>query len=170
MTTRSGTNQFKGALFWTNRNPVWDSNTFSNNFNGIEKPYLNRNQFGGRLGGPIIKNKTFFFFLYEGMRSVQREVFTATVLTAAARHGIYRYFPGVQSANANANNPTVEFDGNPVTPRGATGVLQSVNVFSRDPLRTGFDPSGWTQRILERMPLPNDFRTVGDGLNTAGYR
>src|SRR3989442_10953530 len=63
MTTRSGTNQYKGALFWTNRNPVWDSNTFSNNFNHVEKPYLNRNQFGARLGGPIIKNKPFFFFV-----------------------------------------------------------------------------------------------------------
>src|SRR5256885_4250961 len=170
MTTRSGTNQFRGALFWTNRNPVWDANTFSNNFNGVEKSFLNRNQFGGRLGGPLVKNKTFFFFLYEGMRTVQRDVVTAQVLTPLARQGIYRYFPGVASANANANNPTVDFAGNPVIPAGATGPLQSFNVFTRDPLRTGYDPSGLVQKFLTRMPVPNDFRTVGDGLNTAGYR
>jgi hypothetical protein len=169
MTTRSGTNQFRGALFWTNRNPVWDANTFSNNFNGVEKNYLNRNQFGGRLGGPIIKNKTFFFFLYEGMRSAQRDVFTAAVLTAPARQGIYRYFPGVQSANFNANTPTVDISGNPVKPATATGDLQSFSVFTRDQYRTSFDQTGWIQRILAEMPFPNDFRT-GDGLNTAGYR
>jgi hypothetical protein len=172
MTTRSGTNQFRGALFWTNRNPVLDSNTFANNFNHEQKNYLNRNQFGGRLGGPLIKNRTFFFFLYEGMRSVQREVVVSTVLTGPARQGIYRYFPGVQSANAGANVPTVDLNGNPVRPPTATGDLQTLNVFSRDPYRTGFDPSGWVQRILAKMPLPNDFRTLSttDGLNTAGYR
>src|SRR6185295_7951230 len=132
--------------------------------------YLNRNQFGGRLGGPVIKNKTFFFFLYEGMRTVQRDVVTATVLTATARQGIYRYFPGVASANANANNPTVDFAGNPVTPNGAAGTLQSFNVFTRDPLRTGPDSSGLVKKFLDRMPFPNDFRAVGDGLNTAGFR
>src|SRR4030095_1369576 len=63
--TRSGTNEFRGALFWTNRNAVWDASTSINNFRGVPKNYINRNQFGGRLGGPLVKNKTFFFFLFE---------------------------------------------------------------------------------------------------------
>jgi hypothetical protein len=67
MATRSGTNQFRGSLFWSNRNSALDASNWFNNFNAVGKNYLNRNQFGGRLGGPIVKNKTFFFFLYEGM-------------------------------------------------------------------------------------------------------
>jgi hypothetical protein len=169
MTTRAGTNQFRGSLFWANRNAALDANSWRNNLDGIGKDYLNRNQFGGRLGGPIIRNKTFFFFLYEGQRSVERASVTATVLTAQARQGIFRYFPGVQNGNVFTSNPTVNALGNPVRPTGATGDLSSFNVFTRDPLRNRFDPSGHLQMVLSRMPLPNDF-TVGDGLNTAGHR
>src|SRR6185503_16489103 len=97
--TRSGTNQFHGALFWTNRNAVWDASNASNNFRGVGKNYINRNQFGGRLGGPILKNKTFFFFLYEGQRRLEKQVVTANVLTDPARAGIFRYFAGRQNGN-----------------------------------------------------------------------
>src|SRR6266850_1928371 len=150
-------------------NSALDANNWRNNLDGAGKDYLNRNQFGGRLGGPIIRNKTFFFFLYEGQRSVERAYVTATVLTAQARQGIFRYFPGVQNGNVFTSSPTVDLNGNPVQPAGATGGLQSFNVFTRDPLRTRFDPSGHIQMVLSRMPMPNDF-TVGDGLNTAGHR
>src|SRR5207245_3317787 len=63
MSTRSGTNEFHGSLFWVNRNSKLSSNSWNNNFQGVSKDYYNGNQFGGRVGGPIIKNKTFFFFL-----------------------------------------------------------------------------------------------------------
>jgi hypothetical protein len=177
MRTRSGTNDFRGSLFWSNRNSVWDANTFANNFNNIKPNYLNRNQFGGRFGGPIMRNKTFFFFLYEGMRTAERQTVVGTVLTATARQGIYRYFPGVQSAPSTATNPTVTPDGEPLTPRNATGPLMTFSVFGRDPNRQGADQSGMIQQLLARMPLPNDFSGLGlfpantiDGLNTAGHR
>ena len=118
MQTRSGTNQFRGSAFLTNRNSIWDANTFVNNFNGVKKNYINRNDFGFRLGGPIVRNKTFFFFLYEGLQYVQKSPVTTTVLTAAARQGLYRYFPGNQSANAMAANATVDLAGNAVDPTG----------------------------------------------------
>ena len=73
-----------------------------------------------------------FFFLYEGLQYVQKTPTTATVLTPTARQGIYRYFPGVQSANAVAANPTVDLAGNPVIPRGATGALSSASPLYRD--------------------------------------
>jgi len=168
MVTRSGTNQFHGAVFQTNRNSSLASSNWFNNFNGVGKNYANRNQFGGRIGGPIIKNKTFFFFLYEGARTVDKAIVTGPVLTAPARQGIFRYFPGVQSSNASSNNPTVDAGGNPVAPRGATGALQSFSLFGRDPLRPGFDPTGLIQRAIATMPVANDF-TTGDGLNTAYY-
>src|SRR5436190_12042364 len=143
MATRSGTNQYRGSLFYTNRNSALDSSSWFNNFNSTPKNYYNRNQFGGRIGGPIIKNKTFFFGLYDGQRFITKDTVVGNVLTATARQGIFRYFPGtLQSSNATSNNPQVDSQGNPVSPRGATGPLSQFNVFGRDSNRTGFDPSG----------------------------
>jgi hypothetical protein len=175
MSTRSGTNNFRGSLFWVNRNSKLNANSWSNNFNGVGKNYYNGNQFGGRVGGPIIKNKTFFFFLFDGQRYVTKSYFTGTVLTEQARKGQFRFFPGVQNGNAGSNNPTVDRNGNPVTPAGVNtavdgGRLQTINVFNNDPNRRDFDSSGYIGRLLGRMPLPNDFNAVGDGLNTAGIR
>src|SRR2546425_6396116 len=170
MVTRSGTNQFRGSAFWTNRNSAVDASKWFNNFNGVPKDYENRNQFGARFGGPIIKNKTFFFVLVDEQRYIFRQTFVGTVLTPLARQGIFRFFPGVDNQNATALNPAVDRNGNPVRPAGATGDLQSVSVFNRDSNRPGFDPSGFIQNtLISRMPAPNDY-TVGDGLNTAGIR
>src|SRR2546422_3136497 len=170
MVTRSGTNQLRGSAFWYNRNSALDASNWFNNFNGVPKDYENRNQFGVRLGGPIIKNKTFFFFLVDEQRDVLKQTFVGTVLTPQARLGLFRFFPGADNQNATQNNPTVDRNGNPVRPASATGDLQSFSVFNRDPSRPGYDPTGFIQNtLLSRMPLPNDY-TVGDGLNTAGIR
>ncbi|PYJ03110.1 MAG: hypothetical protein DME25_13415, partial [Verrucomicrobia bacterium] len=165
--TRSGTNQYRGSLFWTNHNSKFDANNFFNNLNGVRRDYENRNQFGGRLGGPIVKNKTFFFFLFDGQRYVLKQNVTGTVLTELARQGAFRFFPGAQNQNAAGVAPTVDAFGNPVRPPAATGDLRSISLFGRDTLRPAMDASGWVQKILDKMPLPNNFRT-GDGLNTAG--
>ena len=175
LSTRSGTNEFRGSVFLANHNSTLDANNWFNNFRGVQPDYLNRNQFGGRIGGPIVKNKTFFFTLFEGQRIAQRRSVIGPVLTPQARQGIFRYFPGVQNGNAISNTPTVDLSGNPMKPTGATGDLASFNVFARpdgtpyDPLRTGLDNSGWLQTLLTRMPQANDY-TTGDGLNTAGFR
>jgi hypothetical protein len=170
MVTRSGTNQIRGSVFWNNRNSALSAANWFNNFNGVEGNFENRNQYGVRLGGPIIRNKTFFFFLIDNQRTLIKEDFVGTVLTNSARQGIYRFFPGADNRNAQQINPTVNLTGNPVRPAAATGDLQSINLFSHDPFRTGYDPSGYIQKVLlARMPSPNDF-TVGDGLNTAGIR
>src|SRR5205823_741983 len=154
----------------TNRNSALDASTWFNNFNGVQKDYENRNQFGARFGGPIIKNKTFFFVLMDEQRDVFKQTAVGTVLTAQARQGIFRFFPGADNQNLTANNPTVDKSGNPVRPANATGDLQSFSVFGRDSFRPGYDPTGFIQNtLLARMPFPNDY-TVGDGLNTAGIR
>jgi hypothetical protein len=145
---------------------------------GSRQDYYNGNQYGGRVGGPIIRNKTFFFFLFDGQRFVTKSSFGGLVLTDQARQGLFRYFPGVQNGNALTSTPTVDRAGNPVMPTAATGDLTAFNVFGRevngafspwDVNRPGFDTSGWIKTLLGRMPSPNDF-TVGDGLNTAGIR
>jgi len=87
MATRSGTNQFHGSLFWNNRNSALDASNWFNNFNGAQKDYENRNQFGGRIGGPIIRNKTCFFVLIDEQRDLYKQTFVGTVLTPQARQG-----------------------------------------------------------------------------------
>ena len=178
MSTRSGTNQFHGSAWDQLRNTWLNANSWGNNRNGIDsktgeqmspRPVLIRNQFGGRLGGPIIKNKTFFFVLYEGTTIRTTSNTTATVFTDTARQGLYRFYPGAQNANANANNPTVDMSGNPVKPPNATGDLQTVSILGRDPNRMVMDPSGLMKQYFDYMPSPNYFRT-GDGLNTAGFQ
>src|SRR6516165_1102741 len=169
MIVRSGTNQFHGSVVDGIRNTAFNANTFWNNFRGLPRQDLKRNQYAARLGGPIRKNKTFFFGLYAGNRQVSSAASTATVLTQQARGGNFRFFPGAINANANAtSNPTVDMNGNPIQPATATGWLRNFSVFGPDPNRPNPDATGLIQKYISMTPLPNDF-TVGDGLNTAGY-
>src|SRR5438128_2977744 len=167
LVTRSGSNQVRGSVFWANHNSALDANSWFNNFNSVPKNYDNRNQFGARLGGPIIKNRTFFFLLFEGQRDLKRENAVGTTLTDMARQGIFRYFPGVDNANASSASPTVDRNGNPVRPAGATGDLAAIDLFGnctfngapvancrifRDPLRSSISNSAYMQETLRRMP------------------
>ncbi len=68
LVTKSGTAHFHGSAFEFLRNRLLNANDFFLNQKGIKKPVLNRNQFGGTLGGPLIKDKTFFFVSYQGTR------------------------------------------------------------------------------------------------------
>jgi hypothetical protein len=184
MVTRSGGNQFRGSAFWANHNSALDANSWFNNYNGVGKSYDNRNQFGARYSGPIIKNKTFFFVLYEGQRDLKRTEASGTTYTDMAKAGIFRYFPGVDPANANNANATVDRFGNPVRPARATGDLAAIDLFGnctfkgapvsncrqfRDPLRPATSAHPYILEALKRMPSPNEF-TGGDGLNTATIR
>jgi len=77
--TRSGTNGFHGAAFDYLRNEKLDANDWFVNRTGGKKPPLRQNDFGGVLGGPIVKNKLFFFFSYEGLRIRQPQFATLNV-------------------------------------------------------------------------------------------
>jgi Carboxypeptidase regulatory-like domain/TonB dependent receptor len=88
--TRSGTNQFHGEVFEFIRNDALDARNFfdRNDSDGdgkANKPPFKRNQFGGALGGPIFKDKTFFFFSYEGLRQRQGLTLNSNVPTDAQR-------------------------------------------------------------------------------------
>ena len=182
MQTRSGTNEFHGAVFYTNNNSALNAQSWFQNLVGAEKNFQNRNQFGGRIGGPIKRNKAFFFVLYDGQRYLEKVNVVSTTLTAPARQGIFRYLtanaPGSsggaarQPGNAFSTTPSVDLNGNVLTTaNGAPLFLNSFNLFSdvRDPNRTRIDPRWVGPQLLPRLPLPNDW-TMGDGLNTAGYR
>jgi hypothetical protein len=185
--TRSGTNRFRGTLFNFFRNTALNANEFFANALGNPKPDMKLNQYGFELGGPIRKNRTFFFFSRQGQNiNISQpidQVFgsTPTVFTGDARRGIFRYFV------ANPNSP-LRLDGETLdrnSPRmvdSRTGALRpelrscasptdagcvaTFNFAANDPLRLGVDPV--VGRLLSRIPLPNSFVT-GDGLNTASY-
>ncbi len=95
LVSRSGTNQYHGSVYDYAHNTDLNANSWSNNRNGVPRGVEVENQIGGRLGGPIKKNKTFFFGLFEGNIQHFQSTSTATVLTAPARQGIFRFFPGL---------------------------------------------------------------------------
>jgi len=148
--TRSGTNELHGTAAWFVRNSALDANTWQNNkqvVNGVWKPgestWINRNQFTTSVGGPIVKNKTFFFTLYDHQLERQRQTIRPTVLTDCARNGIFRYWEGWGNGNTQQQTVTtgvptrasVDSFGNPVrpetNPNGTpyTGELRYFSVF-----------------------------------------
>jgi hypothetical protein len=83
--TRSGTNSYHGTLFDYFRNGVLDSNNWFANYNHVPKPQDKQNDFGGVFGGPVFKDKTFFFFSYEGLRLRQPATQETVVPDATSR-------------------------------------------------------------------------------------
>jgi hypothetical protein len=88
-TIKSGTNGFHGAAWEFFRNDKLDAANFFENANGLQKGKFRQNQFGGAIGGPIRKDKTFFFVDYEGTRIRQAVPYTSTVPTALERSSNY---------------------------------------------------------------------------------
>ena len=150
MVTPSGTNRFTGSLFEFNRDNKFAANSFFNNESQLPKPELSRNQFGGRIGGPIKRDRMFFFFTYEGQRQTQQPASDLTIpATPDFYNGTFRY---------------VDLNGN----------VRSVNVMELSGLP--IDPIVRSQ-ILANLPDPSKVNNFNDGdseagriLNTAGYR
>ncbi|MGH9840405.1 MAG: TonB-dependent receptor domain-containing protein [Blastocatellia bacterium] len=79
VTTKGGTNEFHGSLYEFLRNDKFDATNFFANRAGARKPVFKQNQFGGTIGGPVIRNKAFFFFSYQGTRRRVGQTFISTV-------------------------------------------------------------------------------------------
>jgi hypothetical protein len=94
--TRSGTNQFHGGTFYQARNTFFNANYYYNNETGLPRDIIKLRQLGGHLGGPIKKDKLFFFGNYEMFRNPGTKAYSRTVLTDSARQGNYSY---VDAAN-----------------------------------------------------------------------
>ena len=93
--TRSGSNQWHGGVFETNRNDFFEANYYFNGVNGLKRDYLNLNEWGYRLGGPIKKNKLFFFTTFEFFFLPQSFLTqNETWLTSSATNGIFTYKDG----------------------------------------------------------------------------
>ena len=188
--TRSGTNQFHGNLFEYYQTPKFASSGYGNNLNGRSKDQFVQNIFGGSLGGPLfnpgfgegtklglLRDKAFFFVNLQMLRAYDAALVTRTVYTQSARSGIYRYVSGnnasgspLQNAVAGTATPSVSSFGAPVyTVCAVVPVYPCMNStnFATNSAGLAFDPK--TFAVLAAMPLPNNFSSVGDGLNTAGF-
>ena len=173
--TKSGTNEWHGSLREFNRTAATAANSFFNNRNGVERPQLTRNQFGGSIGGPIYfprfgeggptyfsgKDRLFFFFDYEGRRDAQGISYNRTVPLPHFRNGGLAY---VNNTAGCSNPQTAKINLHPE----CITILTPAQVAAIDPLHIGGNQAllGF---VNQRYPLPNNFDT-GDGINTAGFR
>jgi len=165
LVTRSGSNQWHGSLFEIHRNTITTANDFFNNAAGVERPQLLRNIFGGSIGGPVKKDKAFFFFTYEGFReatatSVVREVPLPTLGQGIVR---YRTESGFSDPGCPAGTPSgVDC----LTPAEIQAAYQGFN----GDAGPGINPQGLAVLAAAAQRYPANDTTVGDGLNTGGFR
>lgn len=162
LVTRSGTNEFHGGLFEFYRTPSLNANEYENEINKTPRGQFVQHIFGGSLGGPIKKDKTFFFTNLQLLRTYQSYGVNSVVYTPTARQGIFRYVKGGRNGNATSSTPAVDLNGN-VLPGLQIGTY---DIGARDPQGLGLDPT--LVSFFNKMPLPNNY-LVGDGLNTAGF-
>jgi len=160
--TKSGTNDFHGGVYGRTRNLITPANDWFNKQAELAQGLpnvpgaLDRNTYGASLGGPIKKNKLFFFTTYEGEKIDENKQMTMIVPTASLRAGQIKY---------------------PHTENGATQVvtLDPAQIASMDPncAQNGTCPWGpgvdpHSLAVFQQYPLPNGY-VAGDGLNTASY-
>ncbi|HSB12354.1 MAG TPA: carboxypeptidase regulatory-like domain-containing protein [Blastocatellia bacterium] len=139
--TKRGTNQFHGSAYEYYQGAALNANTWDNNRIGLKRPPLVDNRFGISVGGPIWKDKAFFFLNYEGRRLPGTLKNTRIVPTDSLKNGILKFFD-------------------------ASGGIITVDPKTFDPRGIGANPQ--ILSALRLMPAPND-NSAGDGLNTAGF-
>jgi hypothetical protein len=103
MITRSGSNSFHGSAYDFARNTITDANNWFNNASGTPIPPVHRHNYGGTVGGPIIKNRTFFFFDWDGTRSSSMGTYSAGVPSAAERTGDFGELCAANGGTFDAN-------------------------------------------------------------------
>src|SRR5258708_5201568 len=181
MVTKRGTNSWHGAGYWYHQNDELNANNwFRNNGFGdptaapIQNPEWRDNRYGGKVGGPIWKNRTFFFVHEEERHFFTQAVFSRLVPTAAMRAGILEFNDpatgNIIPFNLNAV-PTVNPSAFPAVPNTAltipcTGLDLRFACGSAGATGTGSNVSPAIAATWNIMPLPNDF-SGGDGLRTA---
>ncbi|MGC9159071.1 MAG: carboxypeptidase regulatory-like domain-containing protein [Terracidiphilus sp.] len=158
--TRSGTNRVRGSLYEYNRSSVGEANDWFNKQAELSNGRPNvpgkliRNTFGISLGGPIKKDRAFFFFNYEGQRTQENLQQTLIVPTASMRAGNIEY-------TAAGTNATVD-----LSPAQIAVMDPKCTANGTCPWGPGVDP--YALAVLNQYPAANS-TSAGDGLNTASY-
>ena len=145
MVTKAGTNRFHGDAYWYLENTVLNANTFVNNAAGVQRPPFHRNEFGGDIGGPILKNRAFAFFDYDALRQNLPVVVQNNLPTAAQKQGNFGTLCGSYNASGVCN---------------ATGGVQLYNPQTGKPFANNVIPSSMitsqAQALLAFVPNPTD--------------
>ncbi|MBC8168102.1 MAG: carboxypeptidase regulatory-like domain-containing protein, partial [Bryobacteraceae bacterium] len=162
MVTKSGSNEFHGKAFYFYRTPRLNANEWENNVNVRGQRQFVQSIVGGDVGGPIWKNKTFFYTNLQTLRARNSTLVNRTVFTQLARQGILRYRTDGRNQPAGVAGSSVDSAGN-VAPGINVGTY---SVVTGDPQRIGLDRR--IQSLIADTPLPNNY-FGGDGLNTALY-
>ena len=137
--TRGGSNEFHGSLYYFGRNDKLNASEFFANKGGVGKDKLRRNDFGGALGGPIIKDRLFFFYSQEFNKEIRGNTRFGSVPTLAERQGDFR------NRRLINNDPNRSCDGGLLTsgPGSATQQIPTAN----------FSPAG--RLLVQLYPEPN---------------
>ncbi len=162
LVTKSGTNSWHGSAFEFHRNTIFAANDFFNNRSGVDRPKLIRNVFGGTLGGPIAKNKLFFFYSYEGRRDASGTAVTSLVPLVGLGQG---------QLVVNAQRCTT------AVVAGTPDTCEAAQTFT---LATPQLDNAWN--VVHTNPVaiaalnaaatkyPANDTSIGDGIMTEGYR
>ncbi len=182
--TKGGTNAFHGDGYYFNRNEAYNSNEWFNRYSNQKRSVLRLNQGGFDIGGPIIKNRTFFFGSFQANSIKQSAPIvsiygTPLVYTPTLRTGVFRYVKGTVVANGvslSRNSPLLaDASGNlvsgvvPCATASSTNCIASYNILGagNDPRGIGADPA--VIALARSLPTANQYSGVGDGLNYAGF-
>ncbi|HLN99795.1 MAG TPA: carboxypeptidase-like regulatory domain-containing protein [Pyrinomonadaceae bacterium] len=164
LVTKSGSNDFHGSLFEYHRNTVTTANDFFNNRAGVARPQLLRNIFGGSLGGPVKKDRAFFFGTYEGFREATATSVLREVPLPTLGQGIVRY-----RTDSGVSDPSC--------PSGTPAGVRCLNVAQIDSFYTaangvtpGINSAALSALAAAATKYPANDPGVGDGLNTSGFR
>jgi hypothetical protein len=152
--TKSGTNDFRGSVFYFYRPTAFSANSFFNNLSGIERPSLARDTFGGSVGGPIVKDRAFFFYSYEGQREQQGVPVVRLVPLASLGAGQLRFFGAAPGDPAGTNRLIT------------LSTAQLNQIYSS----VGINPAAVSVLNAAASRYVANDTSVGDGINTGGFR
>jgi hypothetical protein len=178
LVTKSGTNQFHGSAYEYNRNTYTSANDYFVKSAQLqagqpnEAPKLIRNIFGASVGGPILKDRFYFFLNYEGTRRAEATSALRTVPTDSLRDGVVQYLcklkPDGSPDTVNCpGNTVIGISGKSYTAIPGNQVVSPTQIKSMDP--QGLGPNSASIDYFNSFPSPND-TGVGDGLNYSGFR
>ena len=149
-TTKGGTNEIHGGANFMVRNEAFNANAFGNNSQGIARPKYRLFQGGGSAGGPVVKDKLFFFASFLRLTQTSSQTFSATVPTLLERQGD---FSQTYLADASGRPALVTI----YNPFSATPIAGASNQYQRQPYPGNIvsNPNPYGLKILQAFPVPN---------------
>jgi len=163
LVTKSGSNSWHGSAFEFHRNTIFTANDFFNNRSGVDRPKLIRNTFGGALGGPIAKDRLFFFYGYEGRRDASGTAVTSLVPLAGLGQGQLI----VNAQRCTHTNGTPASSDTCEAPQDFTLTTPQLNNVW-NVVHT--NPASIAALAAAAAKYPSNDNSLGDGIMTGGFR